>query len=205
MWCRLLWMRAAPPVPPLSGMFVCVEKHKVITLNWRYELWSKLVPPHGIFRGGRERRVPRHVPPSDLSKRHGSRLQRGRSGHHPGQKRKDSFHSSSLSDPHQAGPQSDGRVWSRWRQTGGAQHRWVDCGLDAQFNLFLFKINICFVVIVQIQHNCPLHLTHPTYSYPIPMVCLHVLDLDQPARANQGWVSEREVNTMLHWIQMRNK
>lgn len=78
-------------------------------------------------RGGREGRVPCHVPPSDISTGPGSRLQRGSSWDHAGQKRQKSVHSTSLPDSQQASSQSNGSVWLCWRQAGGAQHRWARC------------------------------------------------------------------------------
>lgn len=73
---------------------------------------------HRICRGGREGRVPCHVPPSDISKGPGSRLQRGCSGDNAGPKRQKPLHAASLFDSQQASPQCNCSVWSRWREAG---------------------------------------------------------------------------------------
>lgn len=80
--------------------------------------WLQQRPFNCISRGGREGRVPCHVPPSDISKGPGSRLQSG--GDDAGPKRQKPLHSAGLFDSQQASPQGNCGVWSCWREAGGA-------------------------------------------------------------------------------------
>lgn len=84
---------------------------------------AKFQSIHCFHRGDRKGRVPRYVPPADISSGLGSRLQRGCSGDNAGQERQKPFHSTSLSDAQQASAQSNGSVRPCWRQAGGTQHR----------------------------------------------------------------------------------
>lgn len=74
---------------------------------------------HCISRGDRESRVPCHVPPSDVPKGPGSRLQRSCSGDDAGKKKQKPLYSTSLFDSLQASAQSHCCVWSCWREAGG--------------------------------------------------------------------------------------
>lgn len=80
--------------------------------------WLQQRPFNCISRGGREGRVPCHVPPSDISKGPGSRLQSG--GDDAGPKRQKPLHSAGRFDSQQASPQGNRCVWSCWREAGGA-------------------------------------------------------------------------------------
>lgn len=118
----------------LRGIFKRATQLKGLSLQWCHipaNVWlgsydltlfgcNKITTPSlCISRGCRKGRVPRHVPPSDISKGAGSRLQRGRCGDNAGQKGKKSFHPPSHADSQQASSQSYRSVWPCRRQTGG--------------------------------------------------------------------------------------
>lgn len=116
---------------------MCFFGSKWVCLWWKccvslmpQRAWTDFwVPPssqsfHCVRRGRRKGRVPRHVPPSDISTGLGARLQRGCCGDHTGYKRQKPFHPTAVSDSQQASAQSDGGVWPCWRQAGGTKHRW---------------------------------------------------------------------------------